>query len=59
MSAKYIAFVVCCPLTASACYYRYALNAYAEVQRFVPTVGEGVPYESFLLMGRVKWDPHR
>ncbi|KAK4690016.1 hypothetical protein P7C73_g85, partial [Tremellales sp. Uapishka_1] len=44
---------------ANECYYRYALRAYAEVQAFKPELGEGVPYESFLLMGTTKWDPHR
>lgn len=47
-------------LTCSECYYRYALRAYAEVQRFTPSIEDrGVPYESFLLTGKTHWDPHR
>jgi len=44
----------------SDCYYRYALRAYAEVQKFTPSIRDrGVPYESFVLTGTTHWDPHR
>ncbi|ORY69310.1 glycosyl transferase family 90-domain-containing protein [Leucosporidium creatinivorum] len=44
---------------ATSCYWRRALAEYASVQRFAPTRGEGVDYESFMLMGEIHWDPHR
>nr|XP_031863812.1 uncharacterized protein CI109_000454 [Kwoniella shandongensis]KAA5530884.1 hypothetical protein CI109_000454 [Kwoniella shandongensis] len=44
---------------ANECYYRYALRAYASVQKFQPSLeNRAVPYESFLLMGSTHWDPH-
>ena len=46
-------------LMVSECYYRYVLNAYASQQTFQPVIGDGVAYESFLLMGKTHWNPHR
>jgi len=45
---------------ANECYYRYTLRAYAEAQRFRPSIQHrGVPYESFVLTGTTDWVPHR
>ncbi|WVQ79560.1 hypothetical protein IAT38_001659 [Cryptococcus sp. DSM 104549] len=45
---------------ANECYYRHALRAYASVQKFRPSLeGRSAPYESFVLMGKTHWDPHR
>ncbi|KAL8279427.1 hypothetical protein RQP46_008239 [Phenoliferia psychrophenolica] len=40
-----------------ACYWRRVLRAYATVQTFVPEIGDGKDYESFMLMGKTFWDP--
>ncbi|KAL8290393.1 hypothetical protein RQP46_002651 [Phenoliferia psychrophenolica] len=42
---------------ATACYWRRALLEYSKTQRFTPEIGDGKDYESFMLMGRVHWDP--
>ncbi|ODN77289.1 hypothetical protein L198_08024 [Cryptococcus wingfieldii CBS 7118] len=44
---------------ANDCYFRYLLHRYAEVQAFRPSIEGAAPYESFVLMGKTHWDPHR
>ncbi|KAM0755593.1 hypothetical protein T439DRAFT_320292 [Meredithblackwellia eburnea MCA 4105] len=41
-----------------ACYWRRVLAEYASLQQFQPTIGDGVDYPSFLMVGKVDWRPN-
>ncbi|KAK4057562.1 hypothetical protein OIO90_001207 [Microbotryomycetes sp. JL221] len=40
------------------CYWRRAIAEYATTLRFKPSIGDGVDYESFMLVNEVHWEPH-
>ncbi|KAK4702676.1 hypothetical protein P7C70_g3546, partial [Phenoliferia sp. Uapishka_3] len=42
---------------STACYWRRMLVEYAKTQKFKPQIGDGKDYESFMLMGRMWWEP--
>ncbi|KAM0793379.1 hypothetical protein ACM66B_000834 [Microbotryomycetes sp. NB124-2] len=41
-----------------SCYWRRALSEYATTMRFKASIGDGVDYESFMLVDEVHWEPH-
>ncbi|KAK4055283.1 hypothetical protein OIV83_000566 [Microbotryomycetes sp. JL201] len=40
------------------CYWRRLLAEYATTMRFKASIGDGVDYESFMLVNEVHWEPH-